>query len=275
MAASMSLCRRCARTSLLAVLLACSGRDSDAGKSGAPAASSSPPLDAARLEAMARYDFPLADSARVCTPLDSTKAATPESAVTETVHPNGRFRCELGGGLRYTVALVVDTSEIDFPLITGLRVLDDRPDVGQLSAITAEPPPRGYPFLATQDFDGDGLRELKLLSFWGATGNVGWNIWRRDTATARFIPDPDLMAMTNPLPVRGAPCVRTWSGGGMAARIYTATIACNDSGTWIQRWYEHQEWDQANRFFVRSLRVRLPGQDSLTFLRTDTVRDTL
>jgi hypothetical protein len=272
--ASMIVCRRCTSTVVLAVLAAaCSlGRDSG-GRSTSHA--QTPPLDAGRLEALARYDFPLADSARACVLLDSTGARAPESAVTAAIHPNDRYRCEMGGGIEFTVALLVDTTDDEFQVITGLRISGDGPDAGDLGAMTAEPPPRGYPFIATQDFDGDGLRELKLLSFWGATGNVGWNIWRRDTASARFIPDPDLMAMINPQPLRDAPCVRTWGGGGMAARIYTATVHCNDTGQWIQRWYEHQEWDDANRFFLRTLRVRLPGQDSLVFLRTDTVRDTL
>lgn len=239
-----------------------------------PAGTSGPPLDATRLEALARHDYPLADSMHACLALDSA-VTVQAGAVIAAVRPNARYRCELRDGMGITIALLVDTMEIDFPFITGLRVLDDSPENRDLTAMTAEPPPRGFAFLGTQDMDGDGVRELKLLSFWGATGNTGWSFWRRDTLAGRFVADADLIAMIDPEPLLDAPCLRTWSGGGMAARVYTAVVHCNDSGEWIERWLEHQEWDDGNRFFLRSMSARLPGQDSLVLLHVDTVRDTL
>ncbi len=91
----------------------------------------------------------------------------------------------------------------------------------------------GYPVVEAVDFDQDGWGELKLMEWWGATGNQKFHVWRFDPQRARFVPDSVLTETISPQPLPGKPaCVRGhYHGGGATSDTWTI---CRERGRWVK-----------------------------------------
>jgi hypothetical protein len=121
--------------------------------------------------------------------------------------------------------------------------------------------------LFTQDFDGDGVRELLLANFRGATGNFGYRVWRYDVASRRFTSDSAMSRMASPRRMEGRPCVReSWNSG---YREHSGLVECFIAGRWVTMWESGTRMDERRRTVLRNLKVRL--HDTLRVVRSDTL----
>jgi hypothetical protein len=103
---------------------------------------------------------------------------------------------------------------------------DPRP-VQRLVAQAGEPPPGGRsPQAIAEDLDGDGYLDLRVLAWWGATGNAGYLAWRFDPATGAYVTIPDFEQLSQPKVDAATRCIRTRSNGGHLGAIFTAERWC-------------------------------------------------
>jgi hypothetical protein len=165
------------------------------------------------------------------------------------------------------VTLEGDTT---YDFVKTLRVV--LPETTQvLTTVDADPPPMGTRYFFALDYDGDGYRDLALLSFWGATGNRGYQIYRFDSTSSRFVHDSVLSAEGNPEPEPGRRCVRSHSVGGMAGGIRREATHCRIGDRWLMTRLEDQDWNDSLGAFIRVVHQR--RGDSLIVVRVDTTRD--
>jgi hypothetical protein len=222
---------------------------------------------------MARWDFPLGEAASACVPLDSVPVADEETRLTRPLRDGERFRCVMGTAADLVLQIRVEMLDSANSSVRGLRV---HAESGEYDVETtwSEPPPRGFPFLATHDLDFDGIRELKLLVWWGATGNTGWEVFRMDRGTGRLVLDSALTALSDPEPLAGAPCLRTGGVGGAAGAIHSLDVYCW-AGRRLIHAYAADQADAGGGLFIRRGFALRPGADTLVLFRVDSVRDTL
>ncbi len=83
-----------------------------------------------------------------------------------------------------------------------------------------EPPFRGAKYFQAEDINFDGYRDLKLLSWWGVTGNKGYSYWLFEPKKNRFVFNQELRDLSNPTPNYKRKLIKTHSVGGMAGYIY-------------------------------------------------------
>jgi hypothetical protein len=165
------------------------------------------------------------------------------------------------------LTLVADTA---YDFVRELRV--DGPGAPQVfTTRDADAPPIWTRYFFALDFDGDGYRDLALMSFWGATGNRGYDIYRYDSTASRFVYDSVLSVEGNPEPEPGRRCVRSHSVGGMAGGIRREATLCRLRDRWVTTRVERQDWNDSLGAFLRVVRQR--RGDSLALVRVDTVRD--
>jgi len=127
------------------------------------------------------------------------------------------------------------------------------------TAAESQPWHDGYPVVEAVDFDQDGWGDLKLMEYWGATGNLKYHVWRFDPRRVRFVADSVLSDTRNPAPLPGRPpCVRGSSHGGGVWR--DTWKMCLRDGTWIDVESESQYVPQGKPFLVRERRERRGGR---------------
>jgi hypothetical protein len=147
----------------------------------------------------------------------------------------------------------------------------------QVLALPVNEPPRRYSeFLGAVDLNADGWMDLMLMSWWGATGNTGYEVFIYDPAARRFTRSQVLSAQSNPEPIGGRPCVRTHSVGGMAGMIRDEDEFCWRGRAWVHVRSESQVWDRERStdsiyVFRRTIRERRNGR--LRTVRVQTVRE--
>jgi hypothetical protein len=121
--------------------------------------------------------------------------------------------------------------------------------------------------LFTEDFDGDGVRELFVASFEGATGNFGYEAWRYDTTSLRFTRDALVSKLSSPVHLAGRPCVRQSWNWGIHDR--SGSVECFLGGRWVTMWRSETRLDEKANLVRRELTVRIG--DSLRVVRRDTL----
>jgi hypothetical protein len=122
--------------------------------------------------------------------------------------------------------------------------------------------------LYTEDFDGDGVRELLVRNFEGATGNFGYEAWRFDTTSRRFAKDTLISKMASPRHLAGRPCVReSWNS---SVHDQSGVVECFRAGRWVDVWHSETHYDEKSKVVRRTLSVRIG--DSLHVVRSDTLR---
>jgi hypothetical protein len=122
--------------------------------------------------------------------------------------------------------------------------------------------------LYTEDFDGDGVRELLVRNFEGATGNFGYEAWRFEPTSRRFTKDTVISKMGSPVHMAGRPCVReSWNS---SIHDQSGWVECFSGGRWVIVWHSETHSDEKSMVVRRSLSVRIG--DSLRVVRSDTLR---
>jgi len=112
-----------------------------------------------------------------------------------------------------------------------------------------EGPPRGRSGLSARDYDGDGVRDLEVISWWGATGNIGYLVFRFDPASRRFFHSPLYSGLSRPEP-DGTGCVQTSGVAGHAGAIYSREKLCPRDGALAPVFRERQAFDRDAEHYV-------------------------
>jgi hypothetical protein len=177
-----------------------------------------------------------------------------------------RFDCPMQGDRSVRVEARADSSSI----VRRLRVTAPGGEAQELPVVADDPFPVSIGFLRAVDLNGDDVRDLMLLTRYGATGNATWAVWLWDARARRFAHDPGLSEHTNLRPIAGG-CWETYSTGGHAGRIYGRERLCRVNGRVTAIRGETQDWDYDANFYLRTTR-ELRG-DSLAVVRVDTIPD--
>ncbi len=206
------------------------------------------------------------DSLLPCTPIDVLPAQDPDR-ITEDVRGVRRWSCVISPDLPGR-EVVLEGDDENFIVRVDLGT-GDTADFG-IGGI--EPPYRDAAYLGTQDFDGDGYRDLQLLYVWGVTGNRGYLVWRYDPSSARLVEDRALSELGNPQPIAAGRCVLTRGTGGAAGQIFYEEILCWRDGQLVSVERVEQDYDDAAAVFIRHTWREAVGVDTLVLVATDTVR---
>ncbi len=112
-----------------------------------------------------------------------------------------------------------------------------------------EGPPRGRSGLSARDYDGDGARDLEVISWWGATGNTGYLVFLFDPDSRRFAPAPMYSGHSSPEP-DGTGCILTGGVAGHAGAIHARARLCPRGDRLEPRWTERQDHDREAGHYV-------------------------
>jgi hypothetical protein len=122
-----------------------------------------------------------------------------------------------------------------------------------------EAPYRGCDhYLAAIDMNGDGYKDLKLLSFWGATGNEIFTVYLWNTHTGRFEPSDTFSVCGRPLGKDG--CCKTHWNSGHAGREFLDREYCMREGALALVKRVHQEMSQADHCFYKTVEELKRGE---------------
>lgn len=126
--------------------------------------------------------------------------------------------------------------------------------VQKLEAGMGEPPPRSGNFFGAQDMNFDGYKDIRLMSWWGATGNTGYTYWLFDPSKNIFVENTDLSSLSNPTPELQSKTIATHSVGGMAGCIYNnGTYKFDENGKLILIRSEKQDWVEETKSFIKTI----------------------
>jgi hypothetical protein len=183
------------------------------------------------------------------------------------------YACTIHPSLELRIVVAGDTS---MPSLDSVVVFASGESTRPLQLLhrhvgDAEMPlPHFTDVVRTIDLDADGWRDLLVGRFWGATGNTGYDVWRFDSISHRFIVDSTLSTLVNPDPVSGRPCVSTYSNSSVADD--EMGVYCLHSGRWRLDSGESHTWLRDSNAIRHDIIAR--RGDSLVLVRSETKRDT-
>jgi hypothetical protein len=138
-----------------------------------------------------------------------------------------------------------------------------------LEVENVESPYRGSEYFGTDDINFDGYQDLRLLAWWGVTGNSGYIYWIFDPKTGKFVENKELQDLSNPIPHPKTKTITTSSVGGMAGRIhFLNTYSFEKSKLTLIR-TESQDWDEKKKHFVKTISERRNGK--MVVIRTQII----
>ncbi len=142
--------------------------------------------------------------------------------------------------------------------------------VQKLEAGMGEPPVGGGNFFGAQDMNFDGYKDIRLMSWWGATGNTGYTYWLFDPSKKVFLENSDLSSLSNPTPELQTKTIATHSVGGMAGCIYNnGTYKFDVSGKLILIRSEKQDWVEESKSFIKTISELKDGKMTTSMVAED------
>jgi hypothetical protein len=125
---------------------------------------------------------------------------------------------------RFTFSIHSDLSPFTFEILRGqtlqniasinvFRSTESRP-FQTLTNESMEPEWEGGKGLSTEDMNFDGFKDLMTVSWWGATGNIGYNCWLYNTNTGRFVFSSELSDLGRPTFEAERKRIYSYSKGG-------------------------------------------------------------
>jgi hypothetical protein len=193
----------------------------------------------------------------------------PGSEIVQDLRGGARFTCVLREG-HPPVEARVDADE--FSHVVGARISAstwERPWSQSLAAEATERPYVGAAVLEAIDYDKDGWGDLRILDWTGATGNVGYHVFRFDPRRERFVRDSVLSATAGADTLPGPPCVQGFQKNG--GRAYDLWTICLERGRWETVMTETQERLPGKPLFLRQRRERRGGR--MVVVRSDTLTE--
>jgi hypothetical protein len=190
--------------------------------------------------------------------------------MSDTLSSSPRVRCHMRGDAADVViqAEVSPEGWAERLLVRDAGADSTREPLQTIELDLTEPFKQGKLNLYTEDFDGDGVRELLVRSFEGGTGNFGYHAWRFDTTSRRFTKDTVISKMASPAHMPGRPCVReSWNS---SIHDRSGSVSCFLAGRWVDVWQSETHYDEKSKVVRRSLAVRIG--DSLRVVRSDSLR---
>ncbi len=188
----------------------------------------------------------------------------PGAPFVDGVRAGARFSCILRAG-HPPVEARVDVDQSGY--LAGMEISAPgwtRPWSQSLAAESIEE--RG-PYVEALDYDNDGWADLRTIEWTGATGNVGYHVFRFDPARRRFARDSVLSALAGADPLPGRPCVGGYMKNG--GRTYDTSTLCLERGRWVEVASESQDYVPGKPLFLRVSRERRGGR--MVVVRTDTL----
>gem|GEM_PF-3403718 len=165
---------------------------------------------------------------------------------------------------KFTFRLIGDNKENK---INKIQVITPSGVVQTIEPEMEETPPKGSKYFILEDLDFDGYKDLKILSMWGATGNLFYKCWLYDPKEAKFIFDEALSDMGNPLPHPESKTLTTRSTGGMAGCIFIEETYIYKDGKPVVIETIDQDYDQNDEQLVRTVRKRIHGELKIVSLK--------
>jgi hypothetical protein len=190
----------------------------------------------------------------------------PDSVTVQDLRGGARFTCVLREG-HPPIEARVDADE--FGSVVGARISAstwERPWSQALAAWATERPYKGAAVLEAIDYDKDGWGDLRMLDWTGATGNIGYHVFRFDPRRERFVRDSVLSATDDAEPLPGPPCVQGFQKNG--GRTYDLWTICLERGRWETVMKETQARIPGKPLFLRQRRERRGGR--MVVVRSDT-----
>ena len=193
------------------------------------------------------------------------------SEVVEDVREGGAFTFRIHPRSPiYTLHLIGNPASNTIVRIEVFRQ-NDPTLIQTLEAGMGEPPYRGADYFQAEDINFDGYLDIKLLAWWGATGNAGYRYWLFDKETDRFVYDEAFSELGDPIPHPETKTITTSSMGGMADRIHTFAAFQVMDGKPTVIWEERQDWIEDDKYFLKIIKERCNGK--LEVVSKEIVRD--
>jgi hypothetical protein len=240
-----------------------------------------PPRDSARA---ADASHLVADFDATADGCRQTRGPRPDSSIDIGSEAQNAWRRAFARGAEYACTIhptltlrIVIAGDTEPPSLDSLIVLSARDSGPALQVLHRELGEAEMPLshvtdvVRTIDLDADGWRDLLVGKFWGATGNRGYDVWRFDPATRRFVADSALSQTWDPIPVPGRPCVATHSHTSVLDDA--SAVHCLHAGRWRLDSAEVNTWHRRAHTVVREVFAR--RGDSLVVVRTTTRPDSL
>ncbi|MEY3784623.1 MAG: hypothetical protein RLZZ230_945 [Candidatus Parcubacteria bacterium] len=121
-------------------------------------------------------------------------------------------------------------------------------------------PPSGINIVTAEDFNFDGYLDLKIINWWGATGNIGYTILLFNPTSDTFIEHTGLSNLSNPTIIPNSQTISSYSTGGMAGCIYTAqTYSITDNNKLVLQHEEKQDWDNKTQSVRKQTKTLVDG----------------
>jgi hypothetical protein len=180
------------------------------------------------------------------------------------------YACTIHPSLALRIVVAGDTSGPSLDSIVVFASSDATRPLQVLRRGDGEMPlPHFTDVVRTIDLDADGWRDLLVGRFWGATGNSGYDVWRFNATSRRFVLDSTLSTLVNPDPVPGRPCVSTHSNSSAADD--EMGVYCLHAGRWRLDSTESHTWLRDSNAVRHDISAR--RGDSLVIVRSETKRD--
>ena len=179
------------------------------------------------------------------------------------------YACTIHPSLTVRIVVAGDTSLPSLDSVVVYASDDSMRPVQLLHRVAGDaemPLPHFTDAVRTIDLDADGWGDLLVGRFWGATGNTGYDVWRFDSSSHRFVVDSTLSTLVNPDPIPGRPCVSTFSNSSVADD--EMGVYCLHAGRWRLDSAESHTWLRDSNAIRHDIVAR--RGDSLVIVRSET-----
>jgi hypothetical protein len=141
-----------------------------------------------------------------------------------------------------------------------IRWKESQKNIQVIEPQMGEPPYRGSEYFKAADFNFDGYKDIRLLSWWGATGNKGYEIWTYDPKKRIFVHNKELSGLGNPHPDYEKKEIHTFGKCGHAGKIYGKGVWKYIDGKLTLTRTESQDWIKEKGYYLKTVKKLRDGK---------------